>query len=110
MRFAGLFDCANLKAHGEAILIYDNNFRKDRKKIILRAASSNSTESSYKNSAKERLPLLNPLNYASNVDPCSESKASKKDKKCNKKSEYVSITELESLETSTGNMEYTYQQ
>ena len=119
MRFAGLFDCAFLKAHGEAVLLYDNNFETNRQEILLRAASSNKTESSYKNSSKERLPLLNPLNYASNTNSCSKPstknlKSVKSIQKSSKKSKYVSITDLESLESETPTgilflMQYNYQ-
>ena len=62
MRFAGLFDCAKYKAHGESLLVYSENgtlTEEERMKF-----SSISTNASHKNSAKERLPVLAPLNYA----------------------------------------------
>ena len=74
MRFAGLFDCAKLKAHGEAILAYNlspnsplyNEYNEyyalyDEKKMPLASPITNAT---YADSVQERLPILAPLNYA----------------------------------------------
>ena len=74
MRFAGLFDCAKLKAHGEAILAYNlspnsplyNDYNEayalyDEEKMNIAPAIINA---SYEDSVQERLPILAPLNYA----------------------------------------------
>ena len=63
MNFAGLFDCENLKAHGEAILIYNETNTTVDNYDLLRNASL-SKDPSYDEVIMERLPLLGPLNYA----------------------------------------------
>ena len=64
MRFAGLFDCKNLKAHGEAILIYKESSTDVENNDIIYNASSTSKEAVYEQFVKEMLPILGPLNYA----------------------------------------------
>ena len=64
MNFAGLFDCAKLKAHGEAILAYNlsrNGPISNEEKMTV---SSTITNATYDDSVQERLPILAPLNYA----------------------------------------------
>ena len=74
MRFAGLFDCVKLKAHGKAILAYNlspnsplyNEYNEayalyNEEKITIAPAIINA---SYEDSVQERLPILAPLNYA----------------------------------------------
>ena len=74
MRFAGLFDCAKLKAHGEAILAYNlspnsplyNEYNEyyalyNEEKMTVASPITNAT---YMDSVQERLPILAPLNYA----------------------------------------------
>ena len=83
VRFAGLFDCAKLKAHGEAILAYnlspDGPISNDQKMTV----SSAITNASYEDSVQERLPILAPLNYA----PFNN-------KTTDNKNGYIPITEL----------------
>ena len=72
MRFAGLFDCEKYKAHGESLLVYSENgmlTEEERMKL-----SSISTNASHENSAKERLPVLAPLNYAPHSNNATEHK------------------------------------
>ena len=102
MRFAGLFDCEGLKAHGEAVLLYEHKFGKFRNKKLMEIASSPRKGTSYNDSATKRFPLLNPLNYASNIHNCSKIKTSKKNKNCKKRPGYVAVTEMESLGADTG--------
>jgi len=74
MRFAGLFDCVKLKAHGKAILAYNlspdsplyNEYNEayalyNEEKMTIAPAIINA---SYEDSVQERLPILAPLNYA----------------------------------------------
>ena len=64
MRFAGLFDCKTLEAHGVAILSY-NEFSSNVDNVELTLnASSTMKDATYDNFIVERLPLLGPLNYA----------------------------------------------
>ena len=64
MKFAGLFDCKNLKAHGEAILLYKESFYDGEDNAIIYNASSTTKDAFYDDFILERLPLLGPLNYA----------------------------------------------
>ena len=61
MRFAGLFDCKNLEAHGVAILNYNESSNNVDNFELTSSAMKDVT---YDNFILERLPLLGPLNYA----------------------------------------------
>ena len=85
MRFAGLFDCKKYKAHGEALLVYNQNGTlTEEEKMKISSASINA---SWEDAAKERLPVLAPLNYAPY------------DKNANEyKSDYIPITNLKHIQ------------
>ena len=87
MRFAGLFDCKNLKAHGEAILIYKESSTDVNNNDIMYSASSTSKDAVYEEFVKERLPILGPLNYAPYLNNTNEHRDG-----------YVPITKLASFE------------
>ena len=65
MRFAGLFDCKNLKAYGEAILVYRKyGSSAVIEKDVMYSASSVDMGAEYDQFSKEIVPVLGPLNFA----------------------------------------------
>ena len=65
MRFAGLFDCKNLKAYGEAILVYrENGSSSVIEKDVIYNASSIDMGAEYDQFSNEVVPILGPLNFA----------------------------------------------
>ena len=65
MRFAGLFDCKNLKAYGEAILVYrEYGSSAVIEKDVMYNASSIDIGAEYDQFSKELVPILGPLNFA----------------------------------------------
>ena len=95
MRFAGLFDCKSTKAHGEAVLVYEKNnvnFRKNSNRAA--HVSRVLTDDSHKYYAEVRVPILNPLNYATTIGQCSNTVDTSPDTEC--KEGYIPITELHS--------------
>ena len=87
MRFAGLFDCAKLKAHGEALLVYTNSSNDSLDSDEQMRVSSTSTNASYDDFVKDRLPILAPLNYATYENNTTEYKDG-----------YIPITQLRHIE------------